>query len=275
MDALWMQNDTELLYYRTLLCLLDKDENNRTVTAIAHKLDAEKYQISRILSSLKGRGILEQTEPRKPRLTMLGKQYLLQYEKRVNLIMEFLAYAGVNPTKLRVTSLYIAAHTDEEISSMIGEKLKKLHLIEQLRKTSYVDGRILCRILGDGIYNVSFLFLERPDQIENPVEIPKENGRMQATLSVKNGEGTIQIYSNVSAKGQTGMRIADLQYLRDGIYMSAETYMHLFCLPCEVFVMAGQGTTAAKQFGVSGIVNIRFRRESEQDYRQGLAMFFI
>lgn len=270
-----IQNEAEMLYYRTLLCFLEEEEKDHTVTAIARKLDVEKYQISRILSSLEEKGIVDRSEPRKPKLTVMGRQYLLEYERKVHLLMDFLTFVGLKQSYLRLIAMHIAGHAEDEIINLIREKTKKLYLIEKLQKFSYINGKSLCKVLGDGTYHVSLLLLKYPAQSGFPTEIVKNHGSMEVTLSVKDGQGMVQIHFRTYGREKKGQQLKDLQYMRDGVCLPAERYAHVFCIPCEAFSLTNRVMGGGNAFAVSGAVDIRYRLEGSETYEQGAALLFL
>ncbi len=69
---IFMPDKIDKLKIRILMCFVKMTPENCTVTGLARTLAVEKYAISRAMSALEKEGLLDRSDPRRPKLTAAG-----------------------------------------------------------------------------------------------------------------------------------------------------------------------------------------------------------
>ena len=77
-----MSSEFDILRLRVLVSFLNEKDELCTVTGLAKMLNEGKQKISRQLTSLEEEGLIDKSNPRRPKLTDEGKKLAEYYEER-------------------------------------------------------------------------------------------------------------------------------------------------------------------------------------------------
>ena len=243
-----INNANKMLFYRTILCF-DVDTSEKvTVTGIAKKLNVEKYQISRIISTLETQGIVEKDEKGVPSLTDEGESYLKEYHDRVDLLVSYLLRAGLNPQYARDIAMHIAGNANDTIMQVIREKEIRMQTKEALETSAKFSGSQFSKKMQSGSYSLPFLIVNYKNGV-----LPgflQQSSSNAAILNIVNKKGTIQLHLGND-------KVKELHYYLNGEYIQAEKVGDIFFMPADVLTF--MQIAKASQEGVSfcGMENIK------------------
>ncbi len=241
-----MEENTQILKLRVLLCLLKADGANGTVTGISRTLGKEKYVISRIMAGLEGEGLIDRTNPRKPCLTEAGRRAARRYDARLEVSMNHLLYEGVDPDSARQDALVWARFCTEGTMDVVRSSESRFRLKYALRDKRRFSGAVVCRLLQAGTYQIPYV-LYREQVIDGHNISPANEGFAHpCTLRVENGVGTVHLRC-VNIAGPTGGeetpgKVTGLRYFSNGWFVDAESGGDLFSFPAEALTFLNFGT---------------------------------
>lgn len=244
-----MQHSTEVLKIRTLLCFLNKEAKDCSVTKIARTLGTEKYSISRVLISLEEEGLVDRENRRKPVLTSYGRQEAQRYAERMQIAVNHMLYEGVDMNSAKADAFYWALYNSEKTMEVLQTADIKAHVKYAMSETRMFGGEAFCRKFPDGTY--SFPFLIYRTKIEQGSNLSWANSGFENSclLTVKDGIGTIQLRTKAAyAKNpmtgeEEGGYLRSMKYFDLGEYVCAEQSGTLVSFPASVlkFITIGSG----------------------------------
>ncbi len=261
-----MINANKMLLYRTILCFGDEGSESQTVTGIARKLQVEKYQISRILTTLEQQDILVKNEKGVPSLTKKGKEYIREYHKRVELLVSFLLRAKLEPQYARNIALHIAGHANDDIMNLIESHDKKWKSKEELEKKIKFSGGQFARSMKKGNYDLACVLLYRNEQ--NFLEFVAQESPHRLVLSVVAKKGTLQFHSGTP-------KLKELRYFDHGDFIQAEKVGDMFFLPAEILQFVQMKAGSICETGFLGMVNVQMKLEEGTDCVEKPGIFEI
>ena len=259
-----INNANKMLFYRTVLCFSDCKEEKCTVTGIAKKLNVEKYQISRIITSLEQQGIVEKDSKGVPSLTEIGINYISDYHKRVDLLVSFLLRSGLDPSYARDISLHIAGHANDAIMEVIEDKELRMQVKDTLAKQDKFSGTTFVKKMNAGSYTLPFVIITKQNSLLTFFGQDKEN---TTVLNIVGKKGNFQIHP--------GNKVRSIEFFDNGEYISAENVGEIFFIPADVVSFVQMGHTS--QFGRSfcGMVNIKISFVEGDEKKQAEGVFEI
>lgn len=244
-----MQNTSDILKLRVLLCFLDNEEKDCTVMEIARTLGEEHYTISRIVSSLEKDGLIARISPRKPRLTDEGIIRAKHYGERITITMNHLLYEGVNMESAKRDAYLWALYNTEDTMAIIRSAEEKYRVKYELRRQHEFSGSLLCKKLKDGEYRFPFIIYREAAKNGNNISMANEGFEHPCVLTIKGGIGTIQLKAvDITAKSALSgklMRghIKSMKYLDNGNYINADRSGNVLSIPAAAlsFKNIGEG----------------------------------
>lgn len=189
-----MQKTYDILKLRTLLCFLNREQSECSVSKIARTLGEENYTISRILMALEKEGLVDRKNARSPSLTEQGKMEARKYEDRIRISMNHMIYEGVDIHSAQKDAYYWALYNSEEAMRIFREEDEIYRVKHELSERKRFTGDELCRLMKDGVYQFPFMIYR--EEIKNGSNISWVNRAFEntCTLSVKDGKGMLRLY---------------------------------------------------------------------------------
>lgn len=256
-----------MLFYRTILCF-SQDGGTNTVTGISKKLNVEKYQVSRIISSLEEEGIVEKDSKGVPSLTKYGMEYIGKYQKRVDILVSFLLRAKLDPAYARDLALHIAANANDEIMQTIeiyeNRSRTKAMLADKLR----FSGNQFAKKLEMGSYSLPCTVLSRLDN--GLMTYIRQDKPHRIKLNIDSKGGSLQFFPE-------NKRIKDIRFFDNGEYIQAEKLADMYYIPIECLGFSQMGKTDYSEVSYIGTVNIKFKLEEagEEKEKEGIIEIFF
>lgn len=258
-----MQELSEILKVRILLCFLSENKKSHTVTNIAKTLGEEKYTICRMMTVLENNGLIDRSEKRCPKLTEEGQKKAKYYEERISISLNHLTYEGVDINSAQHDSLYWALYNSENAMRVIRSTEERYRLKYELREKKRFSGLYLSKKMGDGLYEFPFVFYRENADNSNNLSMANDLFENLCVLKIENGRGLIQLRTvPVKEKvfykiGNATVKICDAEYFFNGTYIRAEKNGNVFSLPAESlnFINIGSGVGQI----LHGCVNIKIR----------------
>lgn len=241
-----MEENTQILKLRVLLCLLKADGANGTVTGISRTLGKEKYVISRIMAGLEREGLIDRGDPRKPCLTGDGRRAAQRYAERLEVSMNHLLYEGVDPDSARQDALVWARYCTDGTMDVVRGCESRCRLKYELRDRRRFSGAVVCRLLQDGNYQIPYVLYREQVKDGHNISMANDGFEHPCTLRVENGVGTVHLRC-VSMAGPTGAekaagKVSGLRYFTNGWFVDAESGGDLYSFPAEALTFLNFGT---------------------------------
>lgn len=162
-----MSSEFDILRLRVLVSFLNEKDELCTVTGLAKMLNEGKQKISRQLTSLEEEGLIDKSNPRRPKLTDEGKKLAEYYEERRSIALNHMLYEGLDMDAAEHDADVWAALNSEETMQMIRNSEQIYHAKYILRrKTTTFKGDEFCSYLSDGDYTFPFLFYREGVRME-------------------------------------------------------------------------------------------------------------
>jgi len=240
-----------MLFYRTILCF-SQDGGTNTVTGISKKLNVEKYQVSRIISSLEEEGIVEKDSKGVPSLTRYGQEYIGKYQKRVDILVSFLLRAKLDPAYARDLALHIAAHANDEIMQTIEIYESRSKSKELLADKLRFSGNQFAQKVNMGSYSLPCTLLFRLDTGLMTYVSQEKPHRLKLNGDAKGG--ALQFFPE-------NKRIKNISFFDNGEFIQAEKLGDMYFIPIECLGFSQMGKNDYCELGFVGTVNIRFMYE--------------
>lgn len=114
-----MSSEFDILRLRVLVSFLNEKDELCTVTGLAKMLNEGKQKISRQLTSLEEEGLIDKSNPRRPKLTDEGKKLAEYYEERRSIALNHMLYEGLDMDAAEHDADVWAALNSEETMQMI------------------------------------------------------------------------------------------------------------------------------------------------------------
>lgn len=189
-----MHLEYDILKLRTLLCFLNREQKECTVSKIARTLGEENYTISRILMALEKEGLVNRMNSRSPYLTELGRKEAKRYKEWMRISMNHMIYEGVEREYAQQDAYHWTLYNSENAMRIFRDTDEIYRVKHEVCERKVVTGVELCSLLKDGVYQFPFLIYQ--EQIENGSNISWMNQAFEhmCTLSVKAGKGMLQLY---------------------------------------------------------------------------------
>lgn len=243
-----MPDSQDILRLRVLLCFLNADADDCTVTGIARTLGKEKYTISRIFTVLEKEELINREDPRNPVLTEKGRMEALRYSERIEVTLNHLLYEGVDVENARRDAFYWALYCSDKTMDVVKATEERYRVKYELREKKQFNGSVLCKMLGDGSYLFPFIIYREHVKNGNNISMANNGFEHPCTLHVENGVGTVQLRAvNMSANSATNgklMRgkVQGLKYMDNGRFVSTETSGDILSFPAEALNFVNIGT---------------------------------
>lgn len=190
-----MSKSSDILRLRVLLVFLREDADICTVMGIARTLNETKQTISRIIISLEKEGLINRNNQRHPFLTDVGRQTALMYEERIGISLNHLIYEGVSIESAKSDAFRWALYNTDETMEVIRSAEEQYRVKCELRTQSNFNGTELCKKLKDGDYRFPFIIYREHVHNGNNISMSNSGFEHPCVLSVRSGEGTIQLKS--------------------------------------------------------------------------------
>ena len=258
-----MIDTTNILKLRILLCFLNSDKNECTVTSLSKTLGEEKYTISRLISALEKEMLIDKSDPRHPKLTTKGIELSNRYSERISTTINHLMYEGVAMENAKNDAFYWALYCSDETMSVVRATEEQYKVKHQLRSKKKFNGSTLCKMLKDGSYTFPFIIYR--EKIKNGSNISMGNDGFEhpCVLNIKNGLGTINLHAiNLTAKSPlTGKlmngKIKSMKYMCNGEYENAEINGDILQFPASVLDFVNMGSGAGQILHGSTCIKIQ------------------
>ena len=232
-----MAESSEVLRLRVLLSFYQ--DENVTVTGLARTLGEEKYTISRLLSTMEEEGLVDRSNNRHPVLTAKGLELAEQYSRRVDTLVNYLLYKGVDGTLAGPDAMQMALRlSDASIDALRAEQSMAAVKYDFRDRRKFSATEFFSK-LPDGNYKLPFIiYREKANNVTN-VSMANEGFEHPGVLSVTNGVGTVQLRTTTlnarSAKTGAAMKgkVQSLCYYDNGDYLAAEQNGDTITFPAE------------------------------------------
>lgn len=243
-----MSSEFDILRLRVLLSFLNEKDELCTVTGLARMLDEGKQKISRQLTSLEDEGLIDKSNPRRPKLTDEGKKLAEYYEERRSIALNHMLYEGLDMDAAEHDADVWAALNSEETMQMIRNSEQIYHAKYILRrKTTTFKGDEFCSYLSDGDYTFPFLFYREGVKDGNNLSMANRGFKHPCTLRVKDGKGEVLLKAvSMSAESpKTGKemqgKIRSLEYMKGSVFVKAEEKDEVISFPANVLDVISMG----------------------------------
>lgn len=243
-----MSGELDILRMRVLLSFLNEKEELCTVTELSKVLNENKQKMSRQLSALEKEGLIDKSNPRRPKLTQEGKKWAEYYEERRSIALNHLLYEGLDMDKAEYDADIWAAFNSEETMQMIRNSEQIYHAKYMLRKkTEAFNGDEFCSYLSDGEYTFPFLFYREGVKNGNNLSMANRGFEHPCTLKVTNGKGEVHLKAvNMTAESpKTGRemqgKIRSLEYMNGKAFVKAEEKDEIISFPANVLEVMSMG----------------------------------
>ena len=209
----------------------------------------EKYQISRVISTLEQQGIVEKNDKGVPSLTMQGRNYVLTFQKRVDMLVSFLLRAKLDAIYARDLALHIAGNANDEIIGTIENYENILKSKEALSRKFKFSGAHFATSVKNGSYKLASSVLYEND-----------NGLMSFLNNVK----ASRMLLNVSLKNSTlqffpeNENLKVIMYFDSGEYIQVERVGDMFFIPIECIGFTHIGENGCFETSI-GIINAKLK----------------
>lgn len=245
-----MEDNAKIRNLRVLLCFLQSDPEDCTVTGISRTLHEEKYAVSRAMAALEKDGLIDREDARTPILTEKGYRAAVRYAQRLDITLNHLLYEGVDMDSAKQDAFVWALYCTDSTMDAVRATEERYRVKYELRDQKQFSGAALCRRLKDGSYTFPFLIFREHIKNGSNLSMANEGFSHPCTLAVKNGVGTVQLRAvSISAKSQLSGalmsgKVKSVRYFDSGRYISAESNGQIFSFPAAVlqFVNVGSGT---------------------------------
>lgn len=243
-----MNKDLETLKLRVLLCYLNSDDSECTVTGIARILNEEKYKISRTMAMLEKDGYMNRENKRHPFLTEKGYRQAEKYKERMETAQKHLLSEGIDMESARYDAYCWALYCSEKTMDIIRDMNEKNRIKQDMAGKKSFYGNVLCKKLKDGNYTFPFTLHKEEPHEERYFKVLSEGFEQPCVLNVKNGIGLLQLKtSNIIVESQhvhqiLRGKIVKLQYYSMGTYIGAEILGDIICIPAEHIQFYAVGT---------------------------------
>lgn len=244
-----MEENAQMRNLRVLLCFLQSDPEDCTVTGISRTLHEEKYTVSRAMAALEKEGLLDREDARTSILTEKGYRTASYYAQRLEVTLNHLLYEGVDMESAKQDAFLWSLYCTDSTMEAIRATEERYRVKYELRNRKQFGGRTLCKKLKDGRYKFPFLIFREHIKNGSNLSMANEGFVHPCVLSVKGGVGTVQLRSvSVSAQSQISGKIMsgkvkNVRYFDAGRFISAESNGQIFSFPASVlqFVNVGSG----------------------------------
>mgnify|MGYP002623652511 FL=1 len=256
-----------MLYYRTLLCFA-QGEGTATVTGISKQLNAEKYQISRVVSSLEEEGIVEKDSKGVPSLTKYGDEYIQKYQNRVDTLLSFFRMAKLDPAYARDLALHISANANDEIMRVIEIQVNRYKSKAKLADKQRFSGNHFVQKIEIGSYSLPCTVLCRLDN--GLMTYISQDKPQRIKINVDNRGGTLQFFPENN-------RVKGIKFFNNGEYIQAEKLTDMYFIPIESMGFSQMSRTEYGGLAFVGVVNIKITMEEARGdmEREGIIEIFF
>lgn len=257
-------DSTDILRLRVLLCFLNEEEKSHTVTGISRILGQPKYTVARLFNSLEKEGMLDRTDRRRPHLTAKGYEKAKKYAHRVTITQNHLLYEGVDTESALKDAQYAAIYGSDKALEVIGATEEKYRVKYQLRDEKEFGGALLCKIYGDGVYQLPFIIYREHVKNNNNISMANEGFVHPCTLVVKDGVGTIHLQtlestgkSQLTGQSMSG-RVQSMKYFDSGEYIQTEMNGLIISFPAASLRFRNIGSGGVNQI-LHGSVGLKIQ----------------
>lgn len=245
-----MSRNDEVLRLRILLGFLSGGTEG-TVSGLARTLGEEKYTVSRGLAALERAGLVERSDPRRPRLTGPGEERARQYARRLEEVSGCLLQGGVGLAAAREDALRIVLSCSEMTLEALARAERLFRLREELGELRRFDGGRLCARMEDGEYTLPFvLYRTRLDRPEPNLSRANWGFAPGCRLTVRAGRGTVglrvvEVEAPLEGTPRRA-RVRGLMYFDRGEYVRAEDSGGIISFPAEALGFVALGDRACR-----------------------------
>ena len=248
----------EELKLRILICLYKTQDTGNSVTGISKTLKREKYEISRSMIQMEKEGLVDRSDNRAPKLTEKGKSKAEYFQKRIDVVLNYLLYEGVDLEHAKEDSYIMALRGSDAMIKSLEKNDERYRVRRKLRGRKKFDGATLCKEMRDGTYEFSFIIYREQMKENSIISMANRAFEQPCTLCVREGRGTIQIRmthvlkkSRVNGMPMTG-QVVKFDYFDHGYLNSAELCGDVITFPASVleFINMGEGAGQVLHGGV-------------------------
>ena len=255
--------DAELLRLRVLLYFYKAEENGPTVTECAKSFQTEKYTISRIVKSLAGAGYMDNSNPRRLRLTQSGSLLAKQLNAQVETNIARLLLDGADPDAALHDAYVMALYFSPETLAAIRKNQQLTLLKYGLKDRKGIGGENLFRRMEDGSYQFPFFISKKNAETGGTLSMADRGFEHPCTVKVVGGAATIYLKAKVmteisafSGSAVTGT-VSRIRYFCDGAYAMCEQTADIFSFPAHCLTFENAGGASGPL--LHGSVMMKFR----------------
>lgn len=251
--------DMEKLH--VLMALWENPDNTKKVSAIARNMGVQSYQVSRIMSALEQEGLVDKSIERHPVLTDAGCAFAKDFQRKRDILITHLIYEGVEEEQAKRDAWYWAESVSDETMEVLEAANEHYRIKYELREEKSFSGNILCKLMRDGDYPISFIFYKIDGKARGELSMANNGFENPCILQVRDGKGTIRLKTKrISAEsGSDGHTMAgkidQVKYYDHHRYVEAKQQGDLISFPANAirFMNCGTGMT---QF-LCGTINLK------------------
>lgn len=256
-----MEN-TEILKLKVLLCFLNSDAADCTVTGIARTLNREKYAVSRVLAALEKEHYIDRSDVRRPVLTQAGRDAASYYADRVRICLDHLLYGGVSLESAKQDALLLARYGSDDTMERVWSAESKCRTKYQLRSRYQFSGAAVCQLLRDGSYDLPYVIYREHVCGGSNISMANDGFDHPCVLHVKDGVGTVHLHAVSMSRRLPGdsrivsAKIQNMKYFDNGRFVGAEICGDIFSFPAEVLNFLNYGNGAGQLLHGSACLQI-------------------
>lgn len=243
-----MPDSQEILKLRVLLCFLNTDADDCTVTGIARTLGKEKYTVSRVFTVLEKEELINRDNIRNPILTEKGYKEAVRYHERIEYTLNHLLYEGVDIESATQDAFLWALYCSDKTMAVVKSTYERYRVKYELRNQRLFNGTTLCKLLKNGSYEFPFIIYREKVKNGNNLSMANDGFEHPCTLQVNDGVGFVQLRAvNMSANSAINGNLLHgkakgLKYFDNGRFVSSEIRGGILSFPAEALNFVNIGT---------------------------------
>lgn len=246
---------------RVIMALWENPDDTRKVSAIAREMGIQSYQVSRIMSVLEQEGYVDKSVDRHPALTAEGRAFAKEYQCKRDILITHLIYEGVEEEQAKRDAWYWAESVSDETMKVLEAANEHYRIKYELREEKTFSGNILCKLMRDGDYPISFIFYKIDGRSRGELSMANNGFENPCILHVEDGKGTVYLRTKkiLAESGADGHMMAGkvdkVQYYDKRRYVEAKQEGDVISFPANAmrFMNCGTGMT---QF-LCGTINLK------------------
>ena len=185
--------DPDVLRLRILLHFYKADDEKPTVTECAKNFQTGKYTVSRIIKGLSEQGLIDNTNPRRIRLTQAGRTEAEKYHELVENNTVRLLQNGVDYESAQHDAYVMALYFSDATLTAIKENRRVALVKYSLMDHRDISGEVFFKKINDGTYRFPFFIAKNHTQGDGMLSMANRGFEHPCTVKVSGGVATVYL----------------------------------------------------------------------------------